>query len=1143
MLDNGFSISKVEVVNWGNFHGYQKFNLRSEDGMSGLFSEPSTSAILGVNGSGKSTLIDGIMMTLLPFENSLKLGVTNDVESGSSGGRGVKDYVLGKFASTGSATGEIRDSAYSRETGCSFFLLSFQHNSNPQKVLNLGRAWWYKSGKIHSTSLYFISHTPLNLTELTLQGGMPVSPKAFKESIAGKKLGIEPFETAESYFTAMSVCLGGVRKDDLKLFNRAFYVKSISNIDQFIRENMLLESESPHLGVLLENVRNGNNINSAIEVCQKKIANSDLILKQLALLKDNAQKQIELSREKQMLHLYVDWSELESYESNKAKAETEKESSVRELPAINLNYEAVKAQLGLKQGQLHGSDIHTRIELIQNQIEQLKKQYDVYEKQQIQVTAELGILQIKAPKKLQDIANVLEIINQKKMEIVQRQEELLQKHGQIQNKVLVLGERTKKILSELQHLQDHKTLIPAPIYQIKQQAIRDLGIPANHLLFVGEVIQVKKINQDARRACEAALDPISKNLLCHPDSLEKFTKWLNKYNNQKNVTVKRIQHDELAGSVGKMRYDSKSILNMLDIVEGPKNPFYYYLNSWLEHSFDYRIATEQEFNQIIDRKLVTMEGLVRSDRRTMKKVQVNRPFVLGWDTQEQIDELIGDLGAVQKEEELAKKEDKERVAASIKCENENRSLVRLEPYIHFEYLNLKEVEDQVTARKKDLETLKKENKSYELLTVEVEELDKKLNLHLTEKNAVEGRLKKAIEDIELYSRLIPNKKKDFEEQGICKNIIEKNGNLNEVYSYLKGVSTKIRGGKAYAQQTTSLENKSLDLSREAQSITEKATRALRAYEQDFPDANLSYRVPNSEEVARFYHEWETHRNFLLSTELVQAQEKFTNFFNKVLVDSVKTTVNEFKSQASEILRNIDSINQVLKLTNYEDLPTEKRYLQIVSKPSEDERIRRFKKQLIEVEGVLAPVIRSQIESSSSQVMSVLMSFVEDLQRDSTDRFFVTDVRNHFYFNVHSLRREEGIPDTVVEWFTGSKKDAKSSAQTTQLAYALLASALSYRFKFNDPVAGRNSLRTIILDEFGGKFDNEKPKDVVLLLEKMGFQSILVSPMSKADLLADRMSHLVLVHKISASHSKVQSKCITSKSEYERVLQEMAGTVK
>ena len=127
-------------------------------------------------------------------------------------------------------------------------------------------------------------------------------------------------------------------------------------------------------------------------------------------------------------------------------------------------------------------------------------------------------------------------------------------------------------------------------------------------------------------------------------------------------------------------------------------------------------------------------------------------------------------------------------------------------------------------------------------------------------------------------------------------------------------------------------------------------------------------------------------------------------------------------------------------------------------------------------------------------------------------------------------------DLVVEVFTGARKDAKSSAQTTQLAYALLASSLAYRFRFHDPDAGKDSLRLIVLDEFGGKFDNEKPREIVKLLDKMGFQSILLSPMSKADLLAESIGQLVLVHKLSASHSKVKSFEISSLEDYHKLLQ-------
>jgi uncharacterized protein YPO0396 len=102
--------------------------------------------------------------------------------------------------------------------------------------------------------------------------------------------------------------------------------------------------------------------------------------------------------------------------------------------------------------------------------------------------------------------------------------------------------------------------------------------------------------------------------------------------------------------------------------------------------------------------------------------------------------------------------------------------------------------------------------------------------------------------------------------------------------------------------------------------------------------------------------------------------------------------------------------------------------------------------------------------------------------------------------------------------------------------------LAYRFKFHDPNLGKDTPRILVLDEFGGKFDNEKPKDIMRLLSKMGFQSILVSPMSKAELLAENINQLILVHKVSASHSKVRSFGIQSRSDYDRLVKRVESTV-
>jgi uncharacterized protein YPO0396 len=257
------------------------------------------------------------------------------------------------------------------------------------------------------------------------------------------------------------------------------------------------------------------------------------------------------------------------------------------------------------------------------------------------------------------------------------------------------------------------------------------------------------------------------------------------------------------------------------------------------------------------------------------------------------------------------------------------------------------------------------------------------------------------------------------------------------------------------------------------------------------------------------------------------------------MDSIKNSINELKSQAFTIERNIESINGVLKQNNFEDLLDEKRYLRIDHQLSQDDRIRRFKRKLKEIEKVLLPSYRAASDQVSTEIMAALEEFVGYLMNDPNERHFVTDVRNHFQFCVHSLRRENGGEDTLVEVFTGARNDAKSSAQTTHLAYTLLSSSLAYRFKFNDPVGGRDSLRLIVLDEFGGKFDNEKPKDVVKLLEDMGFQSIFVSPMSKADLLAENISQIIFVFKVSSKDSKIRSLQITKEQAFSTVMRSLA----
>lgn len=649
---------------------------------------------------------------------------------------------------------------------------------------------------------------------------------------------------------------------------------------------------------------------------------------------------------------------------------------------------------------------------------------------------------------------------------------------------------------------------------------------------------MKREFRHCRRAVESVLFSISRNLLCHPDDLAGFTKWLDQEGLRADVTAKRIELIELDAHPEEDFQDSgfsaESILNMIEVRSAADHPFSNYLWRWLRSTFDYELVDLKRF-RAEEGKLVTAEGLVKKDRRTMRKLKKDLAFSLGWDNTEMIDRLTCELNRLNGEHLQIR----DLIEGKLKEQSTVENCERLYLEIKDGYQSVSSLETDA-ARVEDLKAKKqsliKDNPDYEALRTEVADLEVKSQGLMKGLMALESDHKTKGELLSKIKGLIPAKDAELNGSRLFKDLEAELGGKVKLENALLETEAEL------SRRAVSRLQAEGELKDEAQKAEAAKGRALSLaavnlgnYRHNFNDPNMPYDIGVDFGVDHFLAEWNAAEDRLRGTDLPKAQEKWKKFFDQVLLDSVKDTINEIKSRVHEAGETIHSINEVLKLTNFEDLVTEKRYLRIDAQSSVDERIRKFRKSMGEVEKTLSPSMRSQIESQSQLIMSVLLPFVDDFQKDPAYRAYVTDVRNHFQFSVHSLRRESEGQDIVMEIFSGARKDAKSSAQTTQLAYALLASCLAYRFKFHDPVAGAETLRLIVLDEFGGKFDNEKPREILKLLDQMGFQSVLVSPMSKMDLLADGISHLVLVHKVSASRSKVQSYQLTSREDYDRLL--------
>ncbi len=1176
-ITDGFSLYRMEMLNWGNFQGWQVIDF-CQPGLSlgPLFDPSKNSLIAGINGSGKSTLIDGIMSVLLPFESSLKLGVTHDFEEGKGGGRCVRDYVLGKYSSTGEEFVQNESDIFSRRTGSSILLLVFRHNSNSERIVSLGRVWWYSGGKLRSESLCWVGYEQMTIAGqeglrlVDETGSVYPTARSFREGVRAKSQRVQIFDRMGAYFESMSHSLGGVTRDDLKILNLAFYMKSVTRIDAFIRQYMLVARENESMDSLVENVGNAAEISQQIENCQMRLKQSRQVIASLQEYKDNCDEKKRLDRIDHLLVVYPQWLEKHRLCEELKKTEQQRQKKQLELPGAQERslywqgqWERLQSQLAHNQGALTLRSLEREKQHISENLNRLNK---------LKSQAELWVhqLQMSFPQSVNKFSQLKEALENKLMQIHQHLDELNQRQNKYAIEQNQLQNETNEVRSELQFLVEHPTLISRALYEVKRQCQEALKLDSGQLQFVGELIRIKPDCEKYRRAVEMALQPISQNLLCDPLVLDQVTNWLNRTLIGKTLTVKRIQKEQLKGISQEdfiKQVDADSVLSKIEIKPATETIFCGYLHNWLLSHYDFKIVTSKQLKSCGE-QAVTLEGLVKLNLHTMRKYKQDIPFQLGWDNRDKQEQLIARLHKIDQLSRQAQHELKQ-IAEQVRVQHEQVGVIERVrdmdasvfemPHLKERLVDIERQRIELTKQDTDFAQLQSESDAARLELGRIQKVLSGLESWLENCNEEVERKTQALhkcesEVQEFFREWLLNPLSQMEDRESQFESNRSEENPQSVLLSSEPIDQKAVEEKAESywmkDLTGRLDESGLTLSQWARQIkgtikqiekrlqNSKVQVQLENYRHRFEDPNLNYHFASERELPELLTQWQEMADEIENTGLPAVKEKWEQFYNSTLLDSVKSAINEIRFQQKQIQSNILSINRVLKLTDFEKLSDESRYLQISTHASMDDRIREFTRDLKRVEQVISRELRVlEPDQASQQVVKVLEGFVNTLTKDSGYRDHVIDGRNHFRFSILSYRRgKSSSDDVVVEQFSGARKDAKSSAQTTQLAYSLLASSLAYRFNFYDPVLGKDSLRLIILDEFGGKFDNEKPKDILSLFDDMGFQSILVSPMAKADLLAQYIGQLVLVHKGSAKESKVMSYPVNSYEEYQKLLE-------
>lgn len=219
ILMNGFRFYNLEVFNWGTFDG--KVYTINPNGRNSL--------LTGDIGSGKSTLVDAISTLIVP-NNKI---VYNKAAGAESKERNLYSYVRGEHKNTKDDSGSSKPEYLRTDDKFSILLANFFNVGYNQEVC-LAQVFYIKNNKVEK--LFIVASIKMSIVE-NLSG--------FEDPIKLKKKlkqtsGIEVFETFKEYSVRFCQLFGINQRDEaLDLFNQTVSMKSVGNLTEFVRKQML----------------------------------------------------------------------------------------------------------------------------------------------------------------------------------------------------------------------------------------------------------------------------------------------------------------------------------------------------------------------------------------------------------------------------------------------------------------------------------------------------------------------------------------------------------------------------------------------------------------------------------------------------------------------------------------------------------------------------------------------------------------------------------------------------------------------------------------------------------------------------------------------------------------------------------------
>lgn len=1116
IVNAGFRLQRLEVLNWGTFHGRPW--ILNLDGHNTL--------LTGDIGSGKSTLVDAVTTLLVPANRV----AYNKAAGAESRERTLRSYVLGYYKSERSDVTGAAKPVMLREATSHSVILGVFFNEALGETVTLAQVFWIKDQSAPPARLFVVADGGMSILDDFANFGADIKllRKRLRE-VGADGPAVALFDTFAEYSKRFRDRFGIQGEQPLELFHQTVSMKSVGSLTEFVRTHMLEAFDvARRIGDLNAHFENLTKAHETVLQAKRQI-------EALQPLVAQCDRHTELVA--QVDRLRLDRDELKTY------------FSIRKCSLLELRIDALDINIKVHDQEIERLDreINTqrdkerdlRVAIAENGGDRLarideeigRKEIEKAQRQDRAARYERHVGALGWPAaadveqfelQIRDHAATTETAN--------NDEAALQNQLTEQSAALSLVRNDYKLLmQELDSLKARRSNISRGQVELRSALCKALGLKEAELPFAGELIQVRADEQDWAGAAERLLHSFGLSLLVPDESYAKVAEWVDRTHLGSRLVYYRVRR---SARLEAMSLNRDSLVKKLEVK--PDSAHYDWLQAEINRRFDVACCdTQDQFRR--EPKAVTRAGQIKGGERHEKDdrhaIDDRSRFVLGWSNDDKV-------AAMEAKRRLAESNIAATGSKILGLEQQRRecrtrldSLSRLGEYRSFDEINWK-----VSAR--GIDVLHQERAAFAASSNVLQLLNGQLAalaqaLGATEQSwkdflgvrAADTQRRNAAADLLDVTRatLAALPALAMPDAALSARIdAHRIEAIGEAKLSIENCDAREQDVRKWLQDRIDNESKKLA------TLRERIVEAMSNYKKDYPLESADFDA--SVEAA---HEYRAQLDQLNRDGLPGFEARFKELLNENTIREIANFQSQLARERELIKERIARINESLAEIDYNP----GRYIALEAPLSTDADIRDFQLELRAcTEGALTGSDDAQYsEAKFLQVKRIIERFrgregMTELDRRWTSK--VTDVRNWYSFAASERWREDNKEH---EHYADS--GGKSGGQKEKLAYTVLAASLAYQFGLDFRATRTRSFRFVVIDEAFGRGSDESARYGLKLFGELQLQLLVVTPLQKIHVIEPFVQSVGFVHNADGKLSRLRNLTI---AEYREEKQRQAS---